>query len=436
MSTSYADYDAQSLATALISADRAGIDSMLSTKATKYNTQIQGLSSLDSYLTEFQDALEDYTDSSSTTSFSAQTATVSDDDYYSVTSDGSAATGNYYITVKQIAQSSQTALTFTDTSLSETGSLTFTVNGKSTSIDMSGISSLSDLVTQINKDSNNPGVTASLIKSGDSTMLLLTSENTGAKYDVGMTYTGDSSSTFSQALSNKSVLSKAQDAIIELGATNKVEITSSSNTLENVVDGLTIKLIKAQATDADPIRTTVEVDNSTVKDNLNTFISTYNTLVTNLTKLYDDGGDLEGNSTLRTIISQLKDSMRNSLPSGYTLDSLGLKFTSKGKLEVDSTTLTSALAKDPDILNKAFTDKNSLFDTIDNLLKSYTKTGGIISDIQDSTQDSLDRVTDRQDAYDKKMKKLYTIYLNQFISMKTALAQMQSSLSTLSSSSS
>lgn len=439
---SYSDYDPAALAEALVEAERSGMDTLLSDKSDKYTSLVSGYSSLETLLDDFQDALDDYTDSSSDTSFSAQTCSVSDEDYFTVTSDGSAADGNYSIFVEQLAQSYQTALTFDSKTweLPTDGTLSFTVDGEEMTIDLSTLdsgSTLSDLVTAINNSDDNPGVQASLIQSGDSVMLLITSEETGADYTVDMTFTEGTTSTasteFAEALSSMNVLSEAQDAIIQFGSTNAITITSSSNTLENVIDGLTIDLIQAQDSDDSAINVEVEVDTDTVETNLESFVDTFNTLIDSLSDLYADDGDLDGNSTLRSIISSLKNSMRSSLPDGYDLSDLGLSFTSSGTLEIDSDTLEEALTNNPDILNICLTDDGGVFDAIQDLLEPYTESGGILSDMEDSAQDSLDRVTARQEAWDTKMENLYNLYLEDFTQMQITLAELESSLSILSS---
>jgi len=229
------------------------------------------------------------------------------------------------------------------------------------------------------------------------------------------------------------VLSEAQDAIIQFGSTNAITITSSSNTLENVIDGLTIDLIQAQDSDDSAINVEVEVDTDTVETNLESFVDTFNTLIDSLNDLYADDGDLDGNSTLRSIISSLKNSMRSSLPDGYDLSDLGLSFTSTGTLEIDSDALEEALTNNPDILNICLTDDGGVFDAIQDLLEPYTESGGILSDMEDSAQDSLDRVTARQEAWDTKMENLYNLYLEDFTQMQITLAELESSLSILSS---
>ena len=155
--------------------------------------------------------------------------------------------------------------------------------------------------------------------------------------------------------------------------------------------------------------------------------------IDSLSDLYADDGDLDGNSTLRSIISSLKNSMRSSLPDGYDLSDIGLSFTSSGTLEIDSDALEEALTNNPDILNICLTDDGGVFDAIQDLLEPYTESGGILSDMEDSAQDSLDRVTARQEAWDTKMENLYNLYLEDFTQMQITLAELESSLSILSS---
>ncbi len=454
---SYTDYDAASLASAMVAAERAGIDEMLSAKYTKYSTQVSGLESLDSLLEDFQDNLDTWTDDNS---LAAQTTSVSDEDYFTATSDGTAATGQYSITVTQLAQTYQSAMTFSSstTTVPTSGTLSVTVGDDTLSLDLSTLKSgatVADLVSAFNKASDNPGVTASLVQSGSSVLLMFTSDDSGEEAGVSslsytdssgtvissdasgaVTTTGDVStdstiSTFETAMQGLTLLSAAQDAEIELGTTNKVTITSSSNTLEDVIDGLTITLKKKQSSTDDPINLVVEADTDTVETNLNTVVSGFNSLVSSLKTLYDDGGDLEGDATVRTLISSLKSTLRSSLPDGMSLADIGLEFSSDGTLSVDTDALEEALSDDPDILNTVFSDDGGIFDAFDDLLDPYTKTGGILSTSLQSAEDNLDSVEDRQEKWDTKMTKLYNRYLAQFNEMIATMATLESNASLL-----
>lgn len=454
---SYTDYDAASLASAMVAAERAGIDEMLSAKYTKYSTQVSGLESLESDLSDFQDSLDGWKDDNS---LAAQTTSVSDEDYFTVTSDGTAATGQYSITVTQLAQTYQSAMTFSSstTTVPTSGTLSVTVGDDTLSLDLSTLKSgatVADLVSAFNKASDNPGVTASLVQSGSSVLLMFTSDDSGEEAGVSslsytdssgtvissdasgtVTTTGDVSSdstisTFETAMQGLTLLSTAQDAEIELGTTNKVTITSSSNTLEDVIDGLTITLKKKQSSTDDPINLVVEADTDTVETNLNTVVSGFNSLVSSLKTLYDDGGDLEGDATVRTLISSLKSTLRSALPDGMSLADIGLEFSSDGTLSVDTDALEEALSDDPDILNTVFSDDGGIFDAFDDLLDPYTKTGGILSTSLQSAEDNLDSVEDRQEKWDTKMTKLYNRYLAQFNEMIATMATLESNASLL-----
>ncbi len=454
---SYTDYDAASLASAMVAAERAGIDEMLSAKYTKYSTQVSGLESLDSLLEDFQDNLDTWTDDNS---LAAQTTSVSDEDYFTATSDGTAATGQYSITVTQLAQTYQSAMTFSSstTTVPTSGTLSVTVGDDTLSLDLSTLKSgatVADLVSAFNKASDNPGVTASLVQSGSSVLLMFTSDDSGEEAGVSslsytdssgtvissdasgaVTTTGDVStdstiSTFETAMQGLTLLSAAQDAEIELGTTNKVTITSSSNTLEDVIDGLTITLKKKQSSTDDPINLVVEADTDTVETNLNTVVSGFNSLVSSLKSLYEDGGDLEGDTSVRSLISSLKSTLRSALPDGMSLADIGLEFSSDGTLSVDTDALEEALSDDPDILNTVFSDDGGIFDAFDDLLDPYTKTGGILSTSLQSAEDNLDSVEDRQEKWDTKMTKLYNRYLAQFNEMIATMATLESNASLL-----
>jgi flagellar hook-associated protein 2 len=453
---SYTDYDAASLASAMVTAERAGIDEMLSAKYTKYSTQVSGLESLESLLEDFQDSLDTFEDD---TSLSAQTTSVSDDDYFSVTSDGTAATGQYNITVKQLAQSYQSAMTFSSSSASipSSGTFSITVDGETLDVDLSKVTggTVADLVSYINKSSDNPGVTASLVTSGDSVMLMITSDDTGEDAGVtDMTFTSDDGTTvsvdadgtvtttgdtssdsttlaFQTAMQGVTQLSVAQDAIITLGSNSTIEITSDSNTMEDVIDGLTITLTKAMDSDDDPVTMVVEADSDTVADNLQTWVDSFNSLISSLKELYDDGGDLEGDSTVRSMISSLKTTLRNSLPDGMSLADIGLEFSSDGTLSIDSDALEEALEADPDILNTVFTDDDGIFDAIDDYLEPYTKSNGILASRLESAEDNLESVEERQEKWDTKMENLYYRYLAQFNEMIATMATLESNASLL-----
>lgn len=108
-------------------------------------------------------------------------ASASQEGIVTLKASASASKGLYQFSVKQTAAAEQTsfpALTSSDLQ-NASGQLSLTVKGKTMSVDISTINDLTDLRNAINKDQNNPGVTASLMKINGKTELMISSNDTG-----------------------------------------------------------------------------------------------------------------------------------------------------------------------------------------------------------------------------------------------------------------
>src|SRR5690606_34304889 len=155
---------------------------------------------------------------------------------------------------------------------------------------------LADLRDAINKASDNPGVRASLVRSGESVKLLISSEKTGE----ANTLTVDASDGMENAIQSTTTVSVAQDAKIWLGGT--LELTSATNKFENVIDGLTIDITKTHET-GDMLTFTVGQDLSATKAQLQKLVDGYNAVVNTVSS---DSKTLSGDSTTRMLVSQMR----------------------------------------------------------------------------------------------------------------------------------
>ncbi|MCH1430317.1 MAG: flagellar filament capping protein FliD [Chlamydiales bacterium] len=140
------------------------------------------------------------------------------------------------------------------------GAATIDVNG--TSIDLADGDDLDDIALAINSASYDSGldVTASVIDS----KLVITQNNTGTSATVALS---DTSNTVIADLGMTQAQAPA-DASITL---NGVPITSTTNVVSDVTEGLTLNLISAGSTTL-----TVNHDTATVKETLTDFIDAYN----------------------------------------------------------------------------------------------------------------------------------------------------------------
>lgn len=434
-----ASIDPTTMAQTLISAERYNMDQLLSTKASTVSKQLTGLSTLSSKLSTFQTLLKDL---NKVSTLQAQSSTMSQDGYMSVTSDGTASAGQYNFFVQQLAQAHQLAMSFTSETqlMPSDGTLSLQVNGQSMALDLSTLpagATLKDLVTAINADSTNPGVQASLVRADGQIKLMLTSKETGVANAITVNYTplsgGSESDTLAASISGKTEVSQAKDAIVKMGTDSTLTITSSSNKLTNVIDGLTIQLTKAQTAGETPISLTVGQDTDAVTEALQKFVDGYNSLITDITGLTSRSGDtkgaLAGDSSAKNLINILETKLRQ-LPGGMTLSSLGITTDRYGKIALDTSALQTSLENDPTVLTKALQGDTGLLKTLQTATEAYTSSRtGIIKLHKDNLEREQDRISDKQTALDERMDRLYQRYLAQFTQLNSVMSQMEQTTS-------
>jgi len=115
--------------------------------------------------------------------FSAHSVTSSDTDVLNATATGTAVAGSYKIEVTQLASALKASSgAFTDSSTQiGTGTLTITVGGQAMNLSIDGSNgSLASIRDAINKASDNPGVSATIVNGTDGAHLVLSGTRTGA----------------------------------------------------------------------------------------------------------------------------------------------------------------------------------------------------------------------------------------------------------------
>ena len=134
-------------------------------------------------------------------------------------------------------------------------------------------------------------MTASVVNTGTSFELVLTAKSTGAAGVISLdTSTMDPASSLAAAntpvadpldpyaASGRSVLVKAQDAIVRVGSETGTAITKSSNTFADVIDGVSMTFTKAHASGDAPVTLTVGADTSGTTANVQAFVDAFNKL--------------------------------------------------------------------------------------------------------------------------------------------------------------
>ena len=267
------------------------------------------------------------------------------------TASDTAEAGSYRIAVDHLATAQSLATnTFTDANAElGAGTLTLTVDGASTAIDLaSGSNSLHDVRDAIN--ASGLGVQAVVVQDGSDYRLLLTSSKTGSAGAMTLTVDGTVDSRLSSAAMTETAA--AQDASFSV---NGLTLSSASNTVENVIPGVTLELLGS--TGGEIATVDVVADTSAVSAKLGALVTAYNALVTNMSALGGvsaDGtqaGPLVGDSTLRALQRHIGgmfgDTIKTDLEGNpfSSLVSIGLHTDETGKASLDSAALNAALGE-------------------------------------------------------------------------------------------
>jgi flagellar hook-associated protein 2 len=269
---------------------------------------------------------------------SAMTATASD-----------ATPGSYSIEVSHIAsaQSLSSEGFASATSATGTGTIVFTKGGEDYTVTIdSSNATLNGVCLAINNA--DIGVTASIINDGMSSTpyrLLVATTDTGTANSVSVT----------ENLSGGSALNIAtiagQEAKDAEFTVNGINIKKSSNTVSDVINGVTFTLKKI--TDG-PVTLTVEKDADAIVKSLNDFITSYNSINTYISGQFsynattNKAGVLSGDSTLRRIQSTLQSQIIQTASNQFTpysvASQVGLQFNRDGSLSLDESKFRSALS--------------------------------------------------------------------------------------------
>lgn len=301
-------------------------------------------------------------------SWKGTTATSSNTAAVSATAGTGAAAASYSIEVSKLAKAQSLALPTTvgSTALPAAadqlgyGTLSIQV-GTGAAVEISiadGEGTLAQIAAKINAVSG-LGVAASVISDGSGKVnLMLRAINTGADGAFTVTATEGTGGTVSVP-SNLSRLSyttgnfaMAQNqAPQNAEATiNGVAVSSSKNTLTNVVDGLSLTLSQVTTSAVD---VSVAKDTAGMTKNIQDFMAAYNALNQTLNEAtaYDaatkTAGPLQGDSVATGLQRALRNLMGASAATGSTfsrLADIGLSAKLGGDLELNATRLTSAFS--------------------------------------------------------------------------------------------
>ncbi|UGB01082.1 flagellar filament capping protein FliD [Leclercia sp. G3L] len=424
----------------------------ISNQQSSYTSKLSAYGTMKSALESFQTA---NTALSKADLFTA-TTTTSSSTAFSATTTGSALPGKYTIEVTQLAKAqtltsgiqkdNKAALATSDSKI------TIQQGGdkKPVTIDISAAnSSLTGIRDAINKA--DAGVSASIINVGNGEYRLsITSKETGEANAMKISVSGDTAlQSFMGYNGTKGDSSNGmEESVTALNAelkVNNVDIVNSSNTISDALEDITLNLSDVTTGNQ---TLTIATDNTKATKAINDWVTAYNALqdtFSSLTKYtaVDAGADAQsssngallGDTTLRTIQTQLKSLLSSSVGGSTikTLSQVGITTDpDSGKLEVNADKLSAAMKTSASGIKDLLIGDGKttgITTTIGKSATSWLSSTGIIQAAKDGVSKTLNNLTTQYNAASARIDTMVARYKEQF----TQLDVMMNSLNSTSS---
>lgn len=425
--------DVESIITQLMEIERAPVRA-LDAKRERLDVELSAFGSVKSAMNELATTARTIGDA---TTFGPFVASTTDETVFTATASGAAAAESHDVEVLALASAHRVGSAAYESDAAEvrTGTWSFAVGDDAFDVEIDGSArTLRDLRDAINDAPDNEGIVASLLNVDGGTRLTLTARESGADNTISVTRPGGNGNGNGNgggplggiggnggAGGDFTEITAASDARLVVDG---FEVTRASNTIGDVIEGVTLELAGTGTAALDTRR-----DTESLRESLDTFVTQYNALRDQLSSLSQ--GDLQGDRLPRDAELRLRSAF--SLPVTYGDDrnvlpiELGFTFDRYGMLSLDEARFVEAQTTNLERFVDAFTRPEAGFAAkVESVLDAFTRSDGLIGD----RENGIDRrrtVIDRQiDRYDYRLGQTEARYRRQFTAMDQMVSQLQS----------
>jgi len=450
--------DVNGIVTQLLAIERKPIEQIGATNK-RLDAQLSAYGKLQSAMMALRDTARKLTDA---TTWQLTKVASTNADAISATSSGSAPPGTYTVSVARLAAAqtvvgNQTFASASDTlgggTLTielgswDTGQTAFTprADGSPVSITIAQGSTLTQARDAIN--AAGAGISASIVNDATGARLAIRSTSTGVENGFRITAVPDAPGTPAPAAtldtlefdppSGTTGMSRTLAAANAEATINGVAVSSATNLLTDVLDGLTVKL--GQVTTS-PVDITVQRDTDSVRKAITDFASAYNDLAGQIREQtrYDEGskksGTLQGDRSAVGLLNGLRSLIGGSSGAVTTFSRLadvGLEPQSDGKLKVNDSKLDAAIGRLDDL--QGFFARNEVGTADDGfgvLMRDFGSqtldTSGVLSTRQEALRASIQRNNDRSGKLEELLALVEARLRAQYSKLDTNMARLTS----------
>ncbi len=238
-------------------------------------------------------------------------------------------------------------------------------------------------------------------------------------------------------------MSRAQDAVVTMGdetSSNPLLISSSNNTIEGLIEGVTLNLVSAADQD---VTISVAQDVDAIVGSIETFVEKYNAVQA----FFDDAtsfdpdtlerGPLQGDPTIALIRNRLQRVMLRQFEGAdeqvSRLTTVGLRLGANNRLEFDAEKFREIYDSSPEQVERLFATEETGFgkileDVLDELTRSFD---GVIAGRDTLFADQQELLNDRIDRLNGLLAVKRARLETQFVGLESAIAGLQAQQTSL-----
>ena len=418
----------------------------LEAQQTALESQKRAFSTLASRLSALQTASETL---SSASRFGGRSAASSNSAAVTVEATSAASVGSYDVVVSELARVQTTASSSTlpdkdTTTVASSGSLI--INGVAVTVAVPA--TLQDLADAINANDDIAAMASVVSPTPGSYQLVLTGKTTGSAgaFTVESTLTGGTGIAFvdtdGDGVSGEDAADNAQSASNASFTVNGVAISSASNSIDDVIPGVSFRLLKKDP--AAIVNLTVEADQQAAKDQVKAFVTAFNDLMAfakDQSQLASAGraDNIGRDALLRGLRTEMRMALNGAYATGGTysyLSQVGIGFNRTGELTFDEAAFDTATANGNGEVLKLFAGNGAVtgaFSALGARITQYTDAGGLLPDARERLDGQLSSIASRIITMEQRLAIRRDALNKQFIATDNAMTALNSSVASLSS---
>ena len=313
---------------------------------------------------------------------------------------------------------------------------------------------LRDLAQAITEEAGK-SISVSILQTGEGMFsLVLATKDTGADQALNIRDSSDPLDSFLgigalsatlldpvNATTNPNGYEKVQEASDADFKYNGITTTRKTNEISDLILGVNLKLNK----EGDVSKVDISRDTESITGELQLFVDSYNTLITNLkdmtSKDKETGaqGVFNGDSFVKSISRELRKTLTSLDNDNNSLSNYGIDIDRYGTMSFNQNTLQTKMDQDPQAVKVYFTGgKNAkgyevtgMFEKIDDKLKSYTGYGKLLSNYESNLKTEGKNLSENHEKALASLEDRYAIMTKRFGAYDSVISGINSQFSGL-----